>query len=144
MKHTISTLVIVTLVSIASLTQAHAQNHSARVNVPFAFNCGAQHFAAGTYIVKMQGSDNLAISNVAQPGAVFALVESRSDSSELNAKASLTFRKYGSTYFLAEYSTGGADLSLFESSKERSLAHEYAISQMPSSLVQVAALEPSK
>jgi len=141
MKHTISTIALATLVAIASLTQAHAQTNAARINVPFAFNSGTEHFAAGTYTVMTQGAYILALRNDAQRGTRLSMVEFWSDASSAHAPASLTFRKYGNTYFLAEYSTNGETLTLVKASKERSLSHEYAISDMPSTLVQVAALE---
>jgi hypothetical protein len=144
MKHSISTLAIATLVAIASLTQAHAQNHAVRVNVPFAFNSGSAQLAAGTYTVDMQGADNLVLSNSAKRSTRLALIESRTDTGSPNAPASLTFRKYGNNYFLAEYSTGGTTIKLIESRKERSLAREQAMNQTEPSLVQLAALGQEK
>jgi hypothetical protein len=140
MKHSISTLVLATLVAIASLAQAHAQNNAARINVPFAFNSGSEHFAAGTYTVTTQGADILALRNDAQRGTRLSMVEFWSDASSAHAPASLTFRKYGHNYFLAEYSTNGETLTLVKSKKESNLAHEYALTQMNPSLVEVAAL----
>jgi hypothetical protein len=140
MKHSISTLALATLVAIASLTQAHAQTNVARVNVPFAFNLGADHFSAGTYTIGVQGLDYVALSNNENPSARMAIIESRSDSGSPSAPASVTFRKYGNTYFLAEYSASGTTITLLESKKERSLAREYALNQTNPGLVQVAAL----
>ena len=80
MKHSISTLAIATLVAIASLTQAHAQSSAARVQVPFAFELGSQHYAAGTYTIDLQGADNLVLSNSAKRSTRLALIESRTDS----------------------------------------------------------------
>jgi hypothetical protein len=140
MKHSISTLALATLVAIASLTQAHAQNHAVRVNVPFAFDCGTTHFAAGAYTIEMQGADDLALSNDAMTSTGLAMIEWRSDSGSPSATTSLTFRQYGNTYFLAKYSTSGATFSLIESKKERSLAREYALNQAHPALIQVAAL----
>jgi hypothetical protein len=144
MKHSISTLAIATVVAITSLTQAHAQNHAVRVNVPFAFNSGSAQLAAGTYPIEMQSPDIVALSNDAKRSTRLATIESRTNSGSANAPASLTFRKYGNTYFLAEYSTGGTTIKLIESSKERSLAREEAMNQTEPSLVQLAALGQGK
>ena len=144
MKSAISALALATLVAIASLTQAHAQTRTARVNVPFAFNFGSQHYDAGVYRIAVNSPSNLAISDAAKRSTRLTMIESRADSGSSNEPASLTFRKYGNTYFLAEYSTSGATFNLVESNKERSLSREYAMSQMGSSLVQVAALEREK
>jgi hypothetical protein len=144
MKHSISTLAIATLVAIASLTQAHAQTNASKVNVPFAFDFGSQHYAAGTYTIDLQGADNLVLVNDAKRSTRLALIESRTDSGSSIASASLTFRKYVNTYFLAKYSTSGATFTLMESSKERSLAREQAMNQTEPSLVQLAALGHGK
>jgi hypothetical protein len=140
MKHSISTIALATIVAIASLTQLHAQSGAARVQVPFAFELGSQHYAAGTYTINMLGSDTLALSNSAKRSTQLAMIESRVDSSSANAPATVTFRKYGNTYFLAEYSTNGATIKLIESNKERSLSREEAMNQTEPKLVQVAAL----
>ena len=144
MKHIVSTLAIATLVAVTSLTQAHAQNLAVRVNVPFAFNSGSAQLAAGTYTIEMQSPDIVALSNDAKRSTRLATIESRTNSGSLHAPASLTFRKYGNNYFLAEYSTGGTTIKLIESNKERSLAREEAMNQTEPSLVQVAALGQGK
>jgi hypothetical protein len=144
MKHSISTLGIATLVAIASLTQAHAQNNAARINVPFEFNSGSEHFAAGTYTVTTQGADILALRNDARRSTRLSMVEFRGDASSAHAPASLTFRKYGNNYFLAEYSKNGETLTLVKSKKESSLAREYALTRINPSLVEVAAMEQEK
>lgn len=144
MKHSISTIAIATLVAVASLTQAHAQSSAARVAVPFAFELGSQHCAAGTYTIDMQGADNLVLTNSARRSTQLALIESRTDAGSPNVPATVTFRKYGNTYFLAEYSTSGATFTLMESNKERSLAREQAMNRTEPSLVELAALGHGK
>jgi len=50
MKHSIHTIAFATLVTIASLTQAHAiPCFSSQCS--FAFSCGSEHFPAGTYTI---------------------------------------------------------------------------------------------
>jgi hypothetical protein len=134
------TLALATLVAIASLTQAQTQDHIARVNVPFAFDCGSEHFEAGAYTINIDGNKLVALHNAAGTSSGLAVINWRYDSGSPSATASLTFRKYGDTYFLAEYSTSGATFSLIESKKERSVAHEYALNKAHPALAQVAAL----
>ena len=98
-------------VAITSLTQAHAQDLAVRVNVPFAFNSGSAQLAAGTYTIEMQSPDIVALSNYAKRSTRLATIESRTNSGSATcACQSLTFRKHGNTYFLAEYSTGGTTI----------------------------------
>jgi hypothetical protein len=141
MKSIVSTLALATLAVTASLTQAHAQSQVARVNVPFAFNLGSEHFPAGAYTITVDGSDVLDISNDARPSQRMAIIESRTNSNSSNASA-VTFTKYGNMYFLTAYSSQGATIKLIESSKERSLAHEYALSRMEPDLVNLALNQP--
>jgi hypothetical protein len=123
-------------------SQAQTQDHVARVNVPFVFDCGSEHFEAGAYMINIEGNKLVALRNAAGTSSVLATIGSRwtSDSGSPSATASLTFRKYGNTYFLGEYSNRGATFSLIESNNERSLSRKYALTQMKSSLIEVAAL----
>lgn len=143
MKSIARTLALATLAVTASLTVAHAQTQVARVNVPFDFNLGSEHFAAGTYTIATQGSDIVSVSNQARSSQCMALIESRSDFGPSNNRATVTFSKYGNAYFLAAYASQGETIKLAESSKERSLSHEYAMSRMAPDLVTLAMNQPS-
>ena len=140
MKSILSTIALSTLVAIASLSQAHAQTLAARANVPFAFECAGHHFAAGTYTISMLDSDDVSLFNVAKSDTELALIESIGDADSPHAPGSMTFRKYGNTYFLAKYSAHGAIVAVIESNQERNLARDYASSGSKPALVQVAAL----
>ena len=140
MKSIARTIALATLAVTASLTVAHAQTNASKVNVPFAFELGSQHYAAGTYTIDMLGADTLALSNSAKWSTQLAMIESRTDAGSANAPATVTFRKYGNVYFLAKYSTSGTTITLIESNKERSLAREDAMNQTEPKLVQLAAL----
>ncbi len=140
MKSILSTIALSTLVAIASLSQVHAQTLAARANVPFAFECAGHHFAAGTYTISMLNSDNVSLFNVAKSDTELALIESIGDADSPRAPGSLTFRKYGNTYFLAKYSAHGIIVTVIESKQERSVARDYAANRMAPAPVQVAAL----
>ncbi len=140
MKSILSTIALSTLVAIASLSQVHAQTLAARANVPFAFECAGHHFAAGTYTISMLNSDNVSLFNVAKSDTELALIESIGDADSPRAPGSLTFRKYGNTYFLAKYSAHGIIVTVIESKQERSVARDYAANRMAPAPVQVAGL----
>lgn len=141
MKSTLCTIALAAVVAIVSLTQANAQiTQVSRVNVPFGFNRGTDHFAAGTYKV-----------GICDGGILFSLIDSnghkslaiarRSDSRSSSKPGYVAFRKYGNTYFLAGYHlAGGATMTLVESKKERAVAHDFASNPTDTGDVQLALL----
>jgi len=139
MKLSISTLALATLVAIASLTQAHAQTHASRVNVPFAFDCGSEYFPAGIYTISMYDDGVLTVTDYKHTDRV--IIQSRSDNDSPSTAPYVAFRKYGDQYFLAEYhANGGVTVDLGKSAKERGLIRELAANQASPGSVQVAAL----
>jgi hypothetical protein len=143
MKHSISTLALATLFAIASLAQAHAQSHVSQVNVPFAFSCGSEHFPAGTYTISTLDKFPFiaSLSSGAKLPACRAMIESMSTSASTDRPGYVVFRKYGGNYFLAEdHTIGGVTIRFGKSEKERSVAREYAQSQMHPGQVQLALL----
>ncbi len=140
MKSILSSIALSTLVAIASLSQANAQTLAARATVPFAFDCAGHHFPAGTYTISMLDNAIVSLSNLAKSSNDLVQIESISNADSVQAPGRMTFRKYGNTYFLAEYSTRGTNVALVESNRERSLAREYASRGTAPASVQVAAL----
>jgi hypothetical protein len=139
MKSTLSTITLATLVAIASLTPAHAQTHASRVNVPFAFDCGSVHFAAGTYTISMYADGVLSVTDYKHTDLV--IVDSRSEQDSPSLAPYVAFRKYGNQYFLAEYhAEGGVTVDLGKSAKERGLILEVASNPTDSGLVRLAML----
>jgi hypothetical protein len=144
MKSILFTITLATLVVIAPLTQAHAQNHGTSINVPFAFNCGSTHFAAGAYKMKITGNLDQILTVTDDKHTAMVGVEKGSDSDSPNAAPYLAFRKYGSQYFLAEYHAGaGVTVAIPESPRERRLARELAANPADSGLVRLAVNNPS-
>ena len=124
-------LALATLAATAFLSQAlHAQvnTYPSRVNVPFAFNCGSQHFYPGIYTIRMVNSNVLSVSNLSEAGMV--MVQSDPGTSG-PAQGYLTFRRYGNRYFLAEYHPANSFTSatIVRSTTERSIAHDFASNQ---------------
>ena len=98
-----SLLAIAILVATVCMTNpnASAQEHGVQATVPFSFNFGSSHLAAGTYILnRTTESHILSIRNVESGTGVLALtmpIESAD-----NNRSSLVFHKYGNQYFLSE------------------------------------------
>jgi len=141
MKSTISTIALAALVAIASLSQtaiAQTGQPATRVNVPFAFDYGTQHFAPGVYTVSMgQNRDILTLSNGNR--TAWALIQAGYDPTQLNA-GSVIFRKYGERYFLTEYrpASGSIDVTVFESEPEHRAARDFAANHLAPTHVQLA------
>src|ERR1700727_18381 len=97
MKTTIRTIALATLVAIASLSQtviAQTGQPSTKVDVPFAFDYGTQHFAAGVYTVSMElNQDILTLSDGNRTAR--ALIQAGHDSTARQNTSYVTFRKYG-------------------------------------------------
>ncbi|MGA3068869.1 MAG: hypothetical protein ABSD43_01520 [Terracidiphilus sp.] len=139
MKSSLCTFALATFVAIASLTQAHAQTHASRVNVPFAFDCGSEHFAAGIYTISFSDSGVLTVTDYKHTDMAIPL--SRFDQDSTDAAPYVAFRKYGNNYFLAAYhANGGVTIDLGKSAKERNLARELALNPTDSGTVRLAML----
>ena len=124
MKSAISALALATLVAIASLSQAHAQTHASLVNVPFAFDCGSRHFAAGTYSVSRINHDFLAVRDDKSFSEIMINI---GEGPKNTTPGYLAFRKYGSRYFLAGYHAVNSanTMEVPISNKERIVARDF-------------------
>ena len=136
---------VATLAATALLSRAlHAQvsTHTSQVNVPFAFDCGDQHFAPGMYAVTTTDMNMLSVVNRSQSGwAVFVSDSQSGDPSPANGY--LVFRKYGNRYFLAEYHPANSQASarIGKSRAERRAARDYAANKSDEGRVRLALLE---
>ena len=142
MKSIIRTIALTALVAFAALSQTlHAQigQPSSKIDVPFAFDYGAQHFPAGVYIISMRDQNVLLLQGGDR--SAWVMIESGYDPAPHNA-GSVTFRKYGDRYFLAEFNPawGSIHATVFESRAERRAARDYAANHLTPSLVQLALL----
>jgi hypothetical protein len=140
MKTTIRTIALASLVAIASLSQtviAQTGQPSTKVDVPFAFDYGMQHFAAGVYTVSMRDKNTLTLSSGNR--SAWAMIQAGYDPTQ-NKSGYVVFRKYGDRYFLTEYSPASGNLhaSVFESASERRAARDYAAGHVDPSRVQLA------
>jgi hypothetical protein len=128
MKSTISSLALAALVAIASLSQAHAQTLASRVNVPFAFDCGSQHFAPGAYTISRPDREHLSVRDDKTSSMVLI---NMGDGPKNAAPGYVAFRKYGNRYFLAEYhpANSASSMEVPTSGKERIVARDFALYQ---------------
>jgi hypothetical protein len=103
-------IVIASVFAVAALVPAaHAQSGSAqgntvKVNVPFAFSCGPQHYTAGTYLIRDRSSNVVSILGKSRSGLAMTRIEQAYRPATVNKAV---FRKYGDTYFLEELWTAG-------------------------------------
>jgi hypothetical protein len=144
MKTTIRTIALASLVAIASLSQtviAQTGQPSTKVDVPFAFDYGKQHFAPGVYTVSMEmNRDILTVSNGNR--TAWALMQAGHDPTAQQSASYVVFRKYGDRYFLTEFSPANWHIhaTISESAAERRAARDFAASHMVPSRVQLADL----
>jgi hypothetical protein len=100
------------VVAFAPLTPvAHAQDNGmrARVNVPFGFQTGSQHYAPGVYTLEMENDHTLMISGASQSSMALTSVE---DNAQAAKRGTAVFHKYGDQYFLSEITVAGKSRSL--------------------------------
>jgi len=140
MKLNFRIIAIFALIATAALSQtvlAQTSRPSLKVDVPFAFDYGKQHFAAGIYTVTMRDQNILTLSGVNRTAS--AMIQAGYDPTQ-HKNGYVTFRKYGSRYFLTEFSPANASIiaSVFESYAERSIAHDFADSHLAPSHVHLA------
>jgi hypothetical protein len=145
MKTTIRTIALASLVAIASLSQtviAQTGQPTTKVDVPFAFDYGTQHFAAGVYTVSMRDKNILTLSKGNR--SAWAMIQTGYDPTQHKA-GYVVFRTYGDRYFLTEYApaSGSLHASVFESGAERRAARDFAANHRSPGSVQLALMSNS-
>jgi hypothetical protein len=128
MKSNIRTIALATLVAIASLSQTlHAQTLAVpvRVDVPFSFDYGSQHFGHGVYVLSTNTQHVLTVRSNGSSG--MAMIQSAWDRTP--AKTSVViFKKFGDRYFLQEVRIANAatHIDVLESQAEKRAVRELA------------------
>ena len=115
------------LLAVASLTPvAHAQyvTRQLRAKIPFAFEYGSHHFAAGVYTVNLI-SDRLVGISDGKSNRATAIVQPDLDYKP-SATGKLVFQRYGDRYFMREVWTSGSQIHVhcFKSNAERQIERE--------------------
>jgi hypothetical protein len=125
MKSNLRTIVLASLVAIASLSQTlHAQtSFAARVDVPFSFDYGTKHFAHGVYTLSMDGQHTLTLRSNASVAT--AMVQMSYDPTPTKNSV-VVFKKYGDRYFPDEVSIAGVEteIDVFQTREERRAARQ--------------------
>ncbi len=96
-----------TLVLLTSAA-AYAQTVHVQATIPFDFNIGNSAFPAGKYDIQSasNGEHVLYVRNLPS-GKASILVPQSCESAHVASKSSLTFRRYGQQYFMAEVWVAG-------------------------------------
>jgi hypothetical protein len=101
------------VLAFATLSPAsYAQSVSAvaKVNVPFAFETGSKHYAAGVYTISMDNEHTLLLRGVSNSGFAMTSIE---DNGQPAQKGVAIFHKYGDQYFLSEISVTGRSRRIY-------------------------------
>jgi hypothetical protein len=113
---------------------------STTINVPFSFDYGKQHFAAGIYTVSMQNKDILTLTG-GNNRVAWGLIQASYDPTS-HAQGCVAFHKYGNRYFLTAFSPAHASLyvSVSESESERRVLRDFTVQNLTREEVQLASL----
>jgi hypothetical protein len=90
---------VLAVVSLAPASHAQDQKAVGVVNVPFAFETGYRHFEPGSYTIRMESPNIVAIKGTSGTG--FVLTQS-GGKPQPATKSKVFFRKSGDQYFLGE------------------------------------------
>ena len=138
----LATLVLIGLFAVCAQAQSRS-GQQLTVDIPFAFNVGNAELAAGQYTVKIvnPSSDRAVLQIRDAKGQSSALVATTDVAGWSSKNARLTFRQYGSQYFLAQVWMAGdaTGLKTNSSSAERAASKQVAKNEKASSLVAVDA-----
>jgi hypothetical protein len=145
MKTNIRAFAVAALFAAVSLMSAlHAQTGTVvKVNVPFAFNCGATQFAPGTYTLNMLRMDTMLVRSRRKAG--LAMTEP-DYSLTANKTGYALFRKYGGRYFLEQVWLPGSTthIEVYESKWEKRAATELARQGSEPTRIELALLDVSQ
>jgi hypothetical protein len=107
--HAILCAAVLAVTSLSSTSHAQSSDTIAVVNVPFGFEFGSQHFAAGPYTMSEISTHIVAIRGVSKSGFAMTM-------QDINLKPStqskMIFRNYGGRMFLHEVWTAGDTVHL--------------------------------
>lgn len=135
--------VVTAILAVVSLAPAsHAQDHKlgGTVNVPFAFEAGGQHFAPGSYTIRMETPDLVLIKGASRSGFVMA---QKGGGWQPAKKSKIVFQRSGARYFLSEIWIAEEDghQEILQSKAERRLllaGQKFASTQMELALLETA------
>ena len=140
-------LVIASALTIAAVPVIHAQNAKeiSVVNVPFAFEVGSSHFAAGHYTIADLQDDRLL--QVRGAGDVSLTPSKPEVANAPSSNTRVVFHQYGGKYFLAEIRTAGTReyVQCIESGAEKQVRkNQVALNSTQPGGIQLAMVEAVK
>jgi hypothetical protein len=95
---------VVAFAPLSPAAQAQENGMAVRVNVPFGFQNGSQHFAPGVYSIAMENDHTMVIRGASQSWMAMTSVE---DHAQPAKRGTAVFHKYGDQYFLSEITVAG-------------------------------------
>jgi hypothetical protein len=132
---------VIALASLSSTSFAQGPKPIAVANVPFGFEYGSQHFAAGRYTVRMDSDHIMTIKGASKSGSAMTMWY---DNSKPPARGKMVFWNYNGRLFLHEVWTSGETVHLHcvESKAEKQARKtELASNHAKASDVELALLE---
>jgi hypothetical protein len=113
--------------------ECRAQSGTLEAKVPFAFEVGDKTVPAGSYRIESlpTGAGSLQVIRSANGDVQVTLSAIAVPAKNANPGPKLIFHRYGTHYFLAQIQTGdGHARQLFESQREKKLAHSEAMNEI--------------
>jgi len=102
----IATLTCTIFMTIGAVAQTNLAGADVKVTIPFNFYAGDQSLPAGTYIVKTEIAHRVIILRGEKTPGLF-VTTNRLEAANLPEHGQLTFKRYGSNYFLQEVWVAG-------------------------------------
>ena len=130
------------VLAVATLSPAsHAQDVGvvAKVNVPFSFESGSKHYAAGVYTIRMENQHILLIRGVSESGMAMTSVE---DNGQPAQKSAAVFQRYGNRYFLSEIFVAGKSRHIHLQQTKQEKQSQVAQNTTAPTNVEIAMLAP--
>jgi hypothetical protein len=103
-----ASLFITALAFLSPALHAQVQEQKVKVNVPFAFESGNHHYAAGLYTIDRQDPNLVLITSASEFGLALAQVEN----GKVGDSSKAIFRKNGNGYYLDEIMIAGDSNSI--------------------------------
>jgi hypothetical protein len=109
---------VLAVASLSSTSHAQSSDALARVNVPFGFEVGSNHFAAGVYTVRMLSDHIMSIEGKSNAGLAMTI---RDTDPKPSTTGKVVFRRYGSQFYLREVWTpeGSSHVQCVRTKSER-------------------------
>ena len=102
----VATLTLTIFTTIGAVAQTNLAGADVKVTIPFNFYAGDQSLPAGTYVVKTEIAQRVLILRGERTPGLF-VTTNRLEATSTPKHGQLTFKRYGSNYFLQEVWVAG-------------------------------------